>query len=76
MIPFDPIIITPFALFGVAKESFAGIKSGCGGLSPPSSHLILRGELFFSVALKSKVTDDDGGQPSGIYSGFHILINT
>ena len=24
----------------------------------------------------SNVTEDDGGHPSGIYSGFHILINT
>ena len=43
---------------------------------PPSNHLIFNEELFFSVAEKSKVTEEDGGHPSGIYSGVHILINT
>ena len=65
IIPFSPIINTPFALFLPPISSFAGIISGCDGLMPPSLQVISMGDFDFSVASKCNVINDDGGQPSG-----------
>ena len=76
IIPFSQIIKTPFALPGPPISEFAGIISGCGGRIPPSVHVISIGHGFFSVESKFRVIKDEGGQPSGIYSGVHIFVKT
>ena len=76
MMPFSPIIITPLALPGSPKKSLGGIRSGCAGRIPPSDHSSFKGELLMFVASKLIVTKEEGGHPSGMYSGVHICLKT
>ena len=54
------------------RSSLAGTRSGWNGRMPPSVHVSVIG-FYFAVALNFNCTDEDGGQPSGMYSGLIFL---